>query len=263
MNEVISTQIHHTAIVDPSVKIGENVQIGAYCRIGPGVKIGDNTVISSHVVIDKFTSIGKNNKIYSFASVGIDPQDYNKRDEAFILEIGDFNIIREYVTISRGTSYGGGITKLGNNNLIMAYSHIAHDCIIGSNVILSNNATLAGHVIVGNNAVLSGFSGSHQFGRIGEHAFLGMRCTVNQDVAPYMLVAGAEPSVRGINSVGLKRRGFTEEVLKALKNSYKILYRNNLKLKDACTQIHSTYGHFDEVKKLLDFVSKSERGLLR
>ena len=263
MSEVLSNVIHNNAIIHPSAVIGENVSIGPWTRIGQNVTIGDNTTIGDHVVIDKFTTIGENNKIYPFSSIGIDPQDRFAREEAYILEIGNNNTIREYVTISRGTSYGGGITKMGNNNLIMAYSHIAHDCILGNNIVMSNNATLAGHVIVGDFASMSGFAGVHQFCHIGAHSFLGMRCTVSQDIAPYMLVAGAEPSVRGINVIGLKRRNFSDETIRILRQAYKTIYRNGTILKDACDTLLQEYPDVPEVAVLIDFIKKSERGLLR
>lgn len=264
MSEILTnTTVHNTAIIHPSVELGENVSIGPWTRIGQGVVIGNNTSIADHVIIDKYTTLGENNKIYPFASVGIDPQDKHSRDSNFSLVIGDNNTIREYVTISRGTSYGTGTTKLGNDNLIMAYCHIAHDCAVGNNVIMSNNATLAGHVTVDDYAIMSGFAGIHQFCSLGAHAFLGMRCTVSQDVPPYMLVAGAEPSVRGINMVGLKRRGFSDDTIRILRNIYKIIYRQGVILKDACKDIEAQYGNMPEVMILIDFIRKSERGILR
>ncbi len=263
MSEVIANQIHSSAIIHPSVELGHNVTIGPWTRIGPNVTIGNNCVIGDHVVIDKNTKMGQNNKIYPFASVGIDPQDKFSREQAFVLEIGDNNTIREYVTISRGTSYGGGITKIGNNNLIMAYCHVAHDCMLANNIIMSNNATLAGHVILEDFVTLSGFAGVHQFCRVGAHSFLGMRCTISQDVAPYMLVAGAEPSIRGINAIGLKRRNFTEETILILRQAYKTIYRSGAILKDACDVLLQRYPDVPEVSSLIEFIKKSERGLLR
>lgn len=264
MSEVLTVNIHKTAIVHPSAKLGDNVSIGPWTIIGPCVTIGDNTSIGSNVVIDKHTKIGCNNKIYPFASVGIDPQERAPSlEEICTLEIGNNNIIREYVTISRGSVYGGKITKIGSDNLFMAYCHVAHDCIIGNNCTFANNATLAGHVEVGNYAGISGFAGLHQFCRMGDHSFLGMRATVNQDVAPYMLVAGAEPSVRGINVVGLKRRGFSDETVRILRNAYKAIYRGGAILKKVCADLEVEYGNLPEVQKLLDFIKKSERGLLR
>lgn len=264
MSDVLTNQIHSTAIVHASAKIGDNVKIGPWTIIGPQVVIGDNTSIASNVVIDKYTIIGRNNIIYPYASIGIDPQDksYNFKDVC-TLEIGDNNIFREYITVSRGTNHGGGVTRIGNNNLFMAYVHIAHDCIVGSNVVFANNATLSGHVIVEDYASISGFAGLHQFCRMGAHSFLGMRATVNQDVAPYMLVAGAEPTVRGINTVGLRRRGFDSNILRILKDCYKEIYRSGAMLKNSCENISIEYGDYPEVKLLLDFISRSERGLLR
>lgn len=264
MTEVITRNIHETAVIHPSAIIADNVTIGPWTIIGPNVIIGDNTVIGSNVIIDKYTKIGSNNRIYPYASVGIDPQDkkYNFKDIC-TLEIGDNNVLREYITISRGTSYGGGITKIGSNNLIMAYTHIAHDCMVGNSVVFANNTTLSGHVIVEDFTTISGFAGLHQFCRMGRNSFLGMRATVSQDIAPYMLVAGAEPSVRSINSVGLKRCGFQSATINVLRDCYKQLFRRGASLKNACHNIEQEYGEIHEVKVLLDFISKSERGLLR
>lgn len=264
MSEVASSIIHDSAIVHPSAEIGDNVSIGPWTIIGPGVTIGNNTSIASSVIIGKNTKIGCNNRIYPFASVGIDPQDRKHSDkDQCVLELGDNNVIREYVTISRGTPHGGAITKIGDNNIFMAYVHIAHDCIVGDSCVFSNNATLAGHVTVGDFSTLSGFAGLHQFCKMGAHSFLGMRCTVSQDVAPFMLVAGAEPRVRGVNVVGLKRRGFSDGTIKALKDCYKSIYRNGNLLSKICLDIKAEFGSVPEVKMLLDFINKSERGLLR
>ncbi len=263
MSDVISTLVHDTAIVHSTAELGENVYIGPWTRIGPHVTIGDNTTIADHVVVDKFTNIGRNNKIYAFSSIGIDPQDRYNRDESFILEIGDYNTIREYVTISRGTSYGSEITRIGNHNLIMAYAHVAHDCQVGNNIIMSNNATLAGHVVVEDYATLSGFTGVHQFCRIGAYSFLGMRCTVSQDVAPYMLVAGAEPTIRGINVIGLRRRGFSEEQIKIIRNAYKTIFRSGEILSIACSELEQKYVSVPEIAAFIRFIKSSERGILR
>lgn len=264
MSDVVTSLIHSTAIVHPSAKIGDNVTIGPWSIIGKDVSIGENTQIASNVIIDKYTTIGTNNKIYPYSSIGIDPQDkkYSANDIC-TLEIGDNNVFREYLTISRGTSYGGGLTKIGSNNLIMAYSHIAHDCIVGNSVVFANNTTLSGHVIVEDFATISGFGGLHQFCRMGQHSFLGMRATVSQDIAPYMLVAGAEPRTRSINTVGLKRRGFHDATIRVLRECYKEIYRSGSLLKNSCNTIAEQYGDINEVKILLDFISKSERGLLR
>jgi UDP-N-acetylglucosamine acyltransferase len=264
VSEVLSNVIHKTAIIHPSAEIGDNVNIGPWTIIGANVVIGDNTSIASSVIIDKNTKIGCNNKIYPFASIGIDPQDKKHSDkDNCSLEIGDNNIFREYVTISRGTPHGGGITKIGSNNMFMAYVHIAHDCIVGNSVVFANNATLAGHVTVGNFSTISGFGGLHQFCHMGDYSFLGMRATVSQDIAPYVLVAGAEPSVRGINVVGLKRRGFSDETIKILRDAYKAIFRSGAILKKICMDLDVAHGQVPEVRILLDFIKKSERGLLR
>lgn len=264
MSEVINSIVHETAIVHPSAVIGDNVSIGPWTIIGPNVKIGDYTTVASNVVIDKNTTIGRYNKIYPFASVGIDPQDkkHNAQDNCNLI-VGDNNIIREYTTISRGTPHGGNVTKIGNDNMFMAYVHIAHDCIVNNSNVFANNATLAGHVEVGNFATISGFAGLHQFCRLGDYGFLGMRATVSQDVAPYMLVAGAEPSIRGINVVGLKRRGFNDDTIKILRTCYKTIFRSGNILKKVCEDLALEYSDIPEVSKLLDFIKKTERGLLR
>ena len=252
-----------SAVILTKKPIAKDVKIGPWSVIGPDVTIGEGTEIGSHVVINGPTKIGKRCKIYSFASVGNETQDKKFNGEKAYLEIGDDNIIRECVTINRGTEHGGFYTRIGNNNLFMAYVHIAHDCIVGNNNVFSNNASLAGHAEVGNNAILSGFSGLHQRCRMGDNAFLGMRCCVSQDVAPYTLVAGAEGASRGLNLEGLKRHNFSTESIMALKQCYKIIFRQNNTLKKAIEIINDLNLEIPEVKNLVEFLVSSERGIVR
>jgi UDP-N-acetylglucosamine acyltransferase len=255
--------VHETAIVAASAILGDNVEIGPYSIIGDHVEIGDGTHIGSHVVVNGPTRIGKDNRIYQFASIGDDPQDKKYAGEPTRLEIGDRNTIREYCTISRGTVQDEGVTRLGDDNWIMAYVHIAHDCRIGSYIVFANNATLAGHVHVGDWAILAGFSGAHQFCRIGAHSFLGMYSGVARDVPAYTMMAGQPAEPRGINGEGLKRRGFTPEQIRNIKNAYRIVYRKGLKLSAAIEQIESLAETRPELRLFLESLRESERGLAR
>jgi UDP-N-acetylglucosamine acyltransferase len=255
--------VHETAIVAASAILGDNVEIGPYSIIGDHVEIGDGTHIGSHVVVNGPTRIGKDNRIYQFASIGDDPQDKKYAGEPTRLEIGDRNTIREYCTISRGTVQDEGVTRLGDDNWIMAYVHIAHDCRIGSYIVFANNATLAGHVHVGDWAILAGFSGAHQFCRIGAHSFLGMYSGVARDVPAYTMMAGQPAEPRGINGEGLKRRGFTPEQIRNIKNAYRIVYRKGLKLSAAIEQVESLAETRPELRLFLESLRESERGLAR
>jgi UDP-N-acetylglucosamine acyltransferase len=255
--------IHPTAIVADTAKIADDVEIGPYAVIGDAVQIGEGTKIDSHVVINGPTIIGRNNHIYQFASIGDDPQDKKYADEPTRLKIGDGNTIREFCTISRGTVQDRGETVLGDDNWIMAYVHIAHDCVIGSQTIMANNATLAGHVHVGDWTIFGGFSGAHQFCRIGAHAFLGMYCGVNRDVPAYTMVSGNPGVPRGINSEGLKRRGFSAEQIKAIKDAYRLVYRKGLKLADAVDAIAERAATQSELDLFLESIRASERGIIR
>ncbi|MBT8079318.1 MAG: acyl-ACP--UDP-N-acetylglucosamine O-acyltransferase [Gammaproteobacteria bacterium] len=255
--------IHATAIVSDSAVIAADASIGPYSVIGADVEIGAGTRIASHVVVNGPTRIGEDNKIYQFASIGDDPQDKKYANERTRLEIGDRNTIREYCTISRGTVQDRGLTSLGNDNWIMAYVHIAHDCVVGSNCIMANNVTLAGHVHVGDWAILAGFSGAHQFVRIGAHSFLGMYAGTGRDVPAYVMVAGQPPAPRGINSEGLKRREFSDDQVRNIKNAYKIIYRKGLKLNEAIDELSKLLDEQPELDLLVDSLKTSERGLLR
>ena len=255
--------IHGTAIVSKSASIADDVRIGAYSIIGDDVVVGAGTRIDSHVVVNGPTVIGQDNHIYQFTSVGDDPQDKKYADEPTTLTIGDRNTIREFCTISRGTVQGDGETTMGDDNWIMAYVHIAHDCHIGSNTIFANNATLAGHVHIGDWVILAGFSGAHQFCRVGAHAFLGMYSGVSRDVLPYTMVFGTPGVPRGINSEGLKRRDFSTEQIRNIKEAYRIVYRRGLKLDEAIAQLEQRLADQPELAILLESLRSTERGIIR
>ncbi len=255
--------IHPTAIVAESAVVADDVEIGPYALIGDEVEIGPGCRIGGHVVINGPTRLGAGNRIYQFASIGDDPQDKKYAGERTRLEIGDRNTIREFCTISRGTVQDAGVTRLGDDNWIMAYVHIAHDCQVGSHTILANNATLAGHVHLGDWAIMGGFSGAHQFCRIGTHAFVAMYSGTGQDVPAYTMVAGQPAVPRGINAEGLKRRGFTAEQLRNIKDGYRTLYRRGLKLEEAVSRLEKQAAEQPELVPMLDSVRQSERGIVR
>jgi UDP-N-acetylglucosamine acyltransferase len=253
--------IHPTALVDAGALLGDNVEIGAYSVIGAGVEIGDGTWIGPHVVINGPTKIGRENRIFQFSSLGEQPQDKKYAGEPTTLEIGDRNTIREFCTFNRGTVQDAGATRVGNDNWIMAYVHIAHDCQVGNQTIFANNAQLAGHVQVGDWAILGGFTVVHQFVRIGAHSMTAMGTILLQDLPPYVTAAGNPSAPHGINSEGLKRRGVSVEAVAELKRAYKALYRNGLKLEEATAQI--AVEGLDEVKVLSDFLAAPGRGIIR
>lgn len=256
--------IHPTAIVHSEAKIEADVEIGAYSIIGENVSIASGTNIDSHVVINGPTTIGKNNKIASFCSLGSDPQDKKYQGEAdSILQIGDNNTIREYVSINRGTGDGGGKTIIGDNNWIMAYVHIAHDCIVGCNTTFANNATLAGHVIIDDHVILGGFSGVHQFCRIGSYSFSAISSVIVKDVPPYVLVSGNTAKPSGLNREGLKRHGFDNETINILRKAYKAIYREGLILKDALDVLAELSKESEKVELMRSFIAASERGIVR
>ena len=255
-------EIHSTAIVEEGAKLAEGVKVGPYCIVGKDVSIGKNTVLDSHVVVEGITEIGENNRIYSFVSIGKDSQDLKYRDEPTKTIIGDNNKIREFVTIHRGTD-DRWETRVGSNNLLMAYVHVAHDVIIADNCIFSNNATLAGHVTVDSNAIVSGFAAVHQFTRIGSYCMVGGGSIVVQDVCPFVLAEGNKAKARGLNTVGLRRRGFTTEQISSLKKVYRIIFRSGIPLKEALKEVKETYGTDENVMYLVDFIENSNRGIAK
>ena len=256
--------IHASAVIDPSARIGKDVSIGAFTVIGAEVGIGDGTRIGSHCSILGPTRIGCDNRIHSHAAIGGDPQDKKYAGERVELAIGDGNVIREFVTISRGTGKGDGTTRIGDDNWLLAYTHIAHDCIVGSHCVFSNNSTLAGHVEIGDWVIMSGFAGVHQFCRIGAHAFLGMGVLVSGDVPPFVMVAESEQGrPRGINAEGLKRRGFDTDRIAAIKRAYRALYVSGDSLAEARERLAELAVDSTDVRDFLDFIERGERPLLR
>jgi len=256
-------QVHATAQVDASATIGAGVTIGAFSVVGAEVEIGDGSEIGAHVVIKGPTRIGRDNRIHPFASIGGDPQDKKFAGERSELVIGDRNHIREFVTINRGTADGGGATRIGDDNWIMAYAHIAHDCQVGSHTIFSNNATLAGHVVIGDHVILSGFSGVHQFCRIGAHAFIGMGCLVNGDVLPFVIMANEYGRPRGVNTEGLKRRGFSPERIAAIRRAYKALYMSGMQLAEAREELARIAVDAPDVTTMIEFLNAAQRPIVR
>ena len=255
--------IHPTAQVDPGARIGARVSIGAFSIVGPEVDIGEGTSIGSHCVVTGPTRIGSDNRIHAHAALGGDPQDKKFAGERTELVIGDRNSIFEFTTLSRGTADGGGATRVGDDNWIMAYVHIAHDCIVGSNTIMANNATLGGHAVIEDWAILGGFVGVHQFCRIGAHSFIGMGSLVNADVPPFVMVASKYAAPRGINAEGLKRRGFDAERIAAIKRAYRALYMSGKPMAEARAELAEAARDAGDVRQMLEFIERSERGLLR
>ena len=258
-----NASIHPSASIDPAARLANGVRVGPFTSIGAEVEIGEGTVIGAHCSLIGPTRIGRDNHIVGHAAIGGDPQDKKFKGERTELVIGDRNTIHEFVTFNRGTGEGGS-TRIGNDNWLLAYTHIAHDCVVGNHCVFSNNATLAGHVQIGDWAILSGFVGVHQFCRIGAHAFLGMGVLISGDVPPYTMVAGdAQGRPRGINSEGLKRRGFDSERIGAIKRAYRTLYMAGLPLAEARQQLAEQARESDDVRALLDFIDSGERPLLR
>jgi UDP-N-acetylglucosamine acyltransferase len=255
--------IHATAIVHPGARIGADVEIGPYSVIGEHVEIGDGTRIGAHAVITGHTRIGAGNRIFHMVSLGEEPQDKKYAGEPTRLEIGDYNTIREFCTFNTGTVQDLGVTRLGNHNWIMAYVHIAHDCQVGNNTIFANNASLAGHVLVGDYAILGGFSLVHQFCRIGAHVITGLGTSVRQDVPPFITATGNPAEPHGINSEGLKRRGYSPEAIAALKRAYKTLYKSGLNFADARATIADEAASVAELGPLVEFLAEPGRGIIR
>lgn len=253
--------IDQTAIIDPSAKIANNVNVGPYTIIGPDVEIGEGTWIGPHVVINGPTRIGRDNKIFQFSSIGEMPQDLKFKGERTYLEIGDRNIIREFCTFNRGTAQDKTVTSIGNDNLFMAYVHIAHDCNIGSHTIFSNNASLAGHAVIEDYVTLGGFSGVFQHCRVGAHSFIATNSVVIKDVPPYVKVSGYYAKPFGLNTVGLQRRGFMEETISQLRRAYKIIYRNGLTVAKAVEELRKMETL--EIQQLIHFIETSHAGIVR
>lgn len=251
------------AVIDATATIADNVTIGPYSVIGAGVEIGAGTWIGPHVVINGPTRIGEDNRIFQFTSIGEVPQDKKYHGEASLLEIGDRNTVREFATINRGTEEGGGITRLGNDNWLMAYIHIAHDCLIGNHTTFANGASLAGHVTIDDYAILGGFTLVHQFCAIGENAFCGMGSAIGKDVPPYVMVSGNPAQPFGLNTEGLKRRGFDKAMIRDLKEAYKVIYRSGLTVDQAMTRLQEMAKETPEIEIMITFLTHSSRGILR
>ena len=255
--------IHETAIVHPKAEVGENVEIGAYSIVRENVTIGSRTKIGPHVVIDPYVDIGSDCRIFQFAAIGAEPQDLKFSGEKTFVKIGSGNVIREFVTIHRGTSDGSGVTEIGEDNLIMAYSHIAHDCKLGRRIVLSNNATLGGHITIGDYSVIGGLVAIHQFVRVGNFAFIGGKSAVVKDIPPYMIAAGDRAKLHGLNVVGLKRQGFSNNTLAMLKKAYRLVFRIGLTLNEAIERVAAEVEQVPEVVHLIEFIKSSERGITR
>lgn len=255
--------IHETAIIDPRAKIGKNVIVGPYSVIGHDVTVGDNTDIASHVVLDPYVTIGSDCKIFQYAAIGAPPQSVKFEGERSQVRIGRGSIIREFVTIHRGTAFGGGVTAIGEESFLMAYTHVAHDCNIGRNVILSNNTTLAGHITIGDYATIGGLVAIHQFVQVGDFAFVGGKSAVVKDIPPYMIASGDRAKLHGLNSVGLKRSGFSPECVRQLKKAYRLIFRIGLTLNEAIGRVEAEVEAIPEVNALLTFIKKSQRGITR
>jgi len=263
VHKEVSPVIHPTAIIDPTARIADNVEVGPWTLIGPNVEIGEGTWIGPHVVIKSSTKIGKDNKIFQFASLGEDPQDKKFQGENTCLQIGDRNVIREFCTFNRGTAQDKAVTQIGDDNLFMAYVHIAHDCVVGNNTIFANNASLAGHVVVEDFVVMSGFSGASQSCRVGAHSFASMGSMIDKDVPPFVKVSGYYAKPFGLNIVGMRRRGFSAETMLSLRRAYKVIYRKGLTIKQALENLNEMLLVCPEVQMFIDFINLSQRGLVR
>ena len=255
--------IHPTAIIQPGAKIADNVSIGPFSVIGENVSIGSGTTVAAHVVIEGWTEIGSDNQLYQFSSIGAPPQDLKYAGEQTCLKIGDRNRIREFVTLNRGTAEGGGVTSIGNDNLFMAYSHVAHDCIVNDYAILANGATLAGHVEIESSAILGGLSAVHQFCRIGCHTMISGGAMVAQDIPPYTVAQGDRAKTMGLNLIGMKRRGFSEETIRGIKKAYRIIFRSGMRLEEALVMVVEELESTAELDHFVNFIKQSQRGIAR
>jgi len=259
----MSSAIHPTAIIDPRAELGPDVSVGAYSIIGPDVVIGARTVIGPHAVVMGPTRLGEDNQIFQFAALGDAPQDKKYKGEPTRLELGDRNIVREYVTLNRGTTKDQCVTRIGDDNLFMACAHVAHDCLVGNNCVLANHATLGGHVQLGDWVIMAGLSGVHQFCKVGAHAFIANFTAVTRDVPPYVMAVGQPAAAHSINSEGLKRRGYTAEQIRNLRNAFRTLYRSGLKLTDAAERLQALAGEQPELQPIVDFLATSTRSIVR
>ncbi len=257
-------RIHPSAVVEAGARLGDGVEVGAFCYIGAEVEVGDGTTFGPHSSVHGPTRIGRENRFIGHCAIGGEPQDKKYHGERVELEIGDRNLFREFTTINRGTGTGGGITRIGHDNWFLAYTHVAHDCMIGNSCVFSNNATLAGHVTIGDHVIMSGFAGVHQFCRIGAHAFIGMGALVNGDVPPFLMIAqDGYGRPRGINSEGLKRRGFDADRISAIKRAYRAVYMSGGSLEDARAKLAELAADSEDARAFLAFIESSERPLLR
>ncbi len=255
--------IHRTAVVSPKAELSPGVKVGPYTTIGENVSIGRDTEIGAHVVIEGHTRIGERNRIYPFSSIGTPPQDVGYRGEDTRLIVGDDNVVREYVTINRATTKQEWKTVIGNRTYLMAYSHVAHDCVVGDNVVMTNGATLGGHVSIGEYAILGAFLAVQQFVRIGAHAFLGAKSGIDRDVPPFMITAGPRAKLYGVNQKGLLRRGFSQETINVLKKAYRIIWRENRRFDEGIRQVREKLQPLPELEMLLNFLDSSKTGVLR
>ena len=255
--------IHPTAIIDPKAEIAPDVTIGPYCIINQPATIGSGTILGAFVTVDSHTAIGDNCRIYPHAAIGGEPQDLKFKGEASWARIGKGTVIREFATINRGTEAGGGITEVGENNFLMAYCHVAHDCKTGRGVILANNATLAGHILIDDYAIVGGLVAIHQFVRVGKFAYIGGKAAVVKDIPPFVIASGDRAVLHGLNKVGLQRHGFSEKVLSALKKTYRIIFRIGLTLNEAIERVKAEVEQVPEVEEFVRFIQSSQRGITR
>lgn len=260
---VSEPKVHPTAVVEDGARLGPGVEVGPYAVVGAGVVVGAGTSIGPHAVLRGPAVLGEKNRIFPFASLGTDPQDLKFRGEESRLEIGNGNTFREFVTVNRGTAGGGGVTRIGDENLLMAYTHVAHDCRLGDRVVMANGAQLGGHVEIGHFAVLGALCGIHQFVRIGESAMVGAGSMVSQDVPPFLNATGDRATLHGLNLVGLRRRGIPQDNISALKRAYRILFLRKLPLREAMAEVQRSLGEVPEVRRLVDFLEASRRGVCR
>ncbi len=251
------------AVVAEGAKLAPGVEVGAYAIIGPDVEIGEGTVIGPHAIVTGWTRLGARNKVFQFASIGDAPQDKKYAGEPTRVEIGDGNVFREYVTVNRGTAKDKGITRVGDDNLFMASSHVAHDCVVGSHCVFANLATLAGHVEIGDHVILAGFTGVHQFCKIGAHAFIANNTAVTRDVPPYIMAVGHPAEPHSVNATGLSRRGFSPEQVRNIKNAFRTLYRSDLPLEEAVTRLREAAATQPEIVPFVEFIGRSTRSLVR